>query len=131
MERPVNFRDPFPIFVVGDLGASLRFYCNVLGFERTYQFPDDDPEFAVVELSGASIGLSQRTDRPAMVGGPLRNTKEFEVCLYADDVDRAAEWLKEQGFRQLLPPTDQPWGERLTYFEDPDGNRIHVTAPES
>jgi uncharacterized glyoxalase superfamily protein PhnB len=31
--------------------------------------------------------------------------------------------------KQLLPPTEQPWGERLTYFEDPDGNRIHITAP--
>jgi catechol 2,3-dioxygenase-like lactoylglutathione lyase family enzyme len=131
MERPVTFRDPFPIFVVQDLAASLRFYRDVLGFEPTYQFPEGQPEFVVVELSGAGIGLSQRTDHSAMVGGPLANTKEFEVCIYADDVDRAAEWLKEQGFAQLLPPTDQPWGERLTYFEDPDGNRIHVTAPKT
>lgn len=29
----------------------------------------------------------------------------------------------------LLPPTDQPWKERLCYLEDPDGNPLHITAP--
>jgi uncharacterized glyoxalase superfamily protein PhnB len=32
------------------------------------------------------------------------------------------------GARLLVPPTDQPWGERLFYVEDPDGNPIQVTA---
>jgi hypothetical protein len=30
---------------------------------------------------------------------------------------------------QLLPPTDQQQKERLCYFEDSDGNPLHITAP--
>lgn len=30
---------------------------------------------------------------------------------------------------QLVAPSDQPWGERLAYFEDPDGNPIQITTP--
>ena len=30
--------------------------------------------------------------------------------------------------RSRSPPTDQPWGERLAYFADPEGYPIHVTA---
>ena len=56
-------------------------------------------------------------------GSPPR----FELCIYADDVDRAAEELAAGGARILVPPADQPWGERLLYVEDPDGNPIQVT----
>jgi uncharacterized glyoxalase superfamily protein PhnB len=27
-----------------------------------------------------------------------------------------------------MPPQDEPWGERRTYFHDPDGHLIHVAA---
>jgi uncharacterized glyoxalase superfamily protein PhnB len=27
----------------------------------------------------------------------------------------------------LLEPTDQPWGERVAYVSDPDGNRVMLT----
>lgn len=130
MERPVSFRDPFTILEVADIRASMRFYCELLGFERSYQFPPEgEPGFVVVGLGGVGIGLSQKTDEPAVAGGPIVNTEPFEVCIYTSDVDGAAAWLAENGVKQLLPPTDQPWGERLTYFEDPDGNRVHITAP--
>lgn len=130
MARALAFRDPFTILEVADIRASMRFYCELLGFEQSYQFPPEgEPGFVVVELSGVGIGLSAKTDESPVVGGPVANTKPFEVCIYASDVDAAAAWLTENGVRQLLAPTDQPWGERLTYFEDPDGNRVHITAP--
>lgn len=30
---------------------------------------------------------------------------------------------------ELAPPTDMPWGERVAYFADPDGTRIHIYGP--
>jgi uncharacterized glyoxalase superfamily protein PhnB len=44
-------------------------------------------------------------------------------------VDATAERLRELGAREISPPADQPWNERLAYFEDPDGHRLHVTMP--
>ena len=30
----------------------------------------------------------------------------------------------------MLEPADQPWGERIAYLEDPDGNLVMLTAPQ-
>ncbi len=130
MERPVAFRDPFTILTVSDLAASLRFYCGLLGFSLTYQFPPEGtPEFVVVALGAATIGLGQRGETSSIVGGPIYDGRDYEICIYTSDVDEAARWLEASDVPKLLPPTDQPWGERLTFFQDPDGNRIHITAP--
>jgi uncharacterized glyoxalase superfamily protein PhnB len=58
-----------------------------------------------------------------------RDAFDFELCVYADDVDVAAERLRALGAREIASPADQPWGERLAYFEDPEGHRLHITAP--
>ena len=51
------------------------------------------------------------------------------MCIYADDVDEAVAMLREAGVRVLAEPIDQPWGERMAYVEDPDGNPVMITAP--
>ncbi len=42
--------------------------------------------------------------------------------LYVADVERSAA-------QEVSPPANQPWGERLAYFDDPNGHRLHVTMP--
>jgi lactoylglutathione lyase len=44
-------------------------------------------------------------------------------------VGAATERLRTLGVPEFLPPTDQPWNERVCYFGDPDGNPIHITSP--
>jgi uncharacterized glyoxalase superfamily protein PhnB len=69
-----------------------------------------------LKRDGSELGIGQGEGR----GG-------FELCVYVDDTDAAAERLRSLGAKQLTEPQDMPWNERLTYFEDPDGHRLHVT----
>jgi lactoylglutathione lyase len=109
----------------------LRFYRDLFGFEVVYRWPPEggELEFAFLRLAPLGIAVAARSapeellGRSPVTGSPPR----FELCIYADDVDRAAEDLTRAGARLLVPPTDQPWGERLFYVEDPDGNPIQVT----
>jgi lactoylglutathione lyase len=113
-------REAFPILYVEDADRSARFYVDNFGFEIAFRWPPEgELGFAFLRLDPLGIGLSKR--EPGRVD-------QFELCLYCDDTDEAAERLRANGVRELQLPTDQPWGERLAYFEDPDGNRIHVTA---
>jgi lactoylglutathione lyase len=126
------FRTPFPIVYAQDVERSVDFYRDAFGFEVTFRWPSDEGtlEFAFLELGDSGIGIGSAA--PALHGLPVAaggTPVHFELCLYADDVDAAAERLRALGARELLPPTDQPWKERLCYFEDPDGNPIHITAP--
>lgn len=123
------FRDPFPILSVPDLERSLRFCRDLLGFEMTYRWPEDGPlAFAFLRLGAQGLGLSRRGATAALPGSPLaaRPESPVELCLYVDDTGAASAHLLDGGAAQLVPPTDMPWGERLTYFADPDGNPIHI-----
>jgi lactoylglutathione lyase len=114
------FREAFPILYVDDAARSATFYADNFDFEVAFRWPTDgELEFAFLRLEPLGIGV---------VKGERGVEPQFELCLYCDDTDEAAARLRANGVRELQAPADQPWGERLAFFEDPDGNRIHVTA---
>ena len=115
----MGFRDAFPIFHTPDIERLAAFYCDQLGFERGYRFPDEgDAAFLVVTLGDLSIGLTQ-TKEPDEVG-------RVDLWLYTDDVDREVERLRENGATVVDEPADREWGERMATVTDPDGNFLHV-----
>lgn len=48
----------------------------------------------------------------------------FEMFIYVDDVDSTVEAL---GAPVLKGPEDMPWGERVAYVADPDGNPVALS----
>ena len=113
-----------------DLQKSLAFYSGLLGGEVTYRFPPEgDPAFVSLRLGDSELGLGQYTSEPSLHGQPQRPAAghRIELCVYVDDVDRTIERLRSAGVPVLLEPADQPWGERVAYVEDPDGNLLMLT----
>jgi catechol 2,3-dioxygenase-like lactoylglutathione lyase family enzyme len=123
------FREPFPILHVDDVERSARFYTESFGFEVAFRFPDEGPlEFAYLRLGETGIGIGGRKP-PAVPDWPAeQDLGNFQLCLYTDDTDAAAARLRALGVNQLTEPRAMAWGEKLAFFEDPDGNLIHVTA---
>ena len=114
------FREAFPILLVEDVAEASEFYCSTLGFEETYRNEDEHGvEFAFLALEPYGIGLGRRR---------MGEERDFALWIYADDVDAAAAALREAGAEEELPPADQPWGERMCTFVDPNGHRLHVGA---
>jgi lactoylglutathione lyase len=54
--------------------------------------------------------------------------RTFELCVYTDDVDDAVAQLRIAGHPVLYEPANQPWGERMAYVADPDGNPVMICA---
>jgi lactoylglutathione lyase len=126
------FREPFPIIYSDDVERLARFYRDAFGFEETFRWPAEngDAKYVFMSLGPHGVGIG----RPPQPNDPWRRpiprgSRGLEICVYTDDTDAAAERLRALGAKELTPPSDQPWGERLTYFVDPDGNPLHVTAP--
>jgi lactoylglutathione lyase len=131
---PATYSSAFPIVYAEDLSAALRFYRDLLGFAVNYQFPEDgEPVFVGMDLSGSELALADISDPDAAAihGRPLRPASghRFELCVYTSEVDGAVEELRAAGVTVLAEPANQPWGERLAYVEDPDGNPVMITAP--
>jgi lactoylglutathione lyase len=117
----------FPMLSVENLGASLRFYETLLGGERNYQFPPEgDAVFVVVRFGQTEVGLGLLGAGPALHGQPQRPATghRIELCLYVSGLDATFEAVSAAGAPVLLPPTAQPWGERVAYVSDPDGNLV-------
>jgi lactoylglutathione lyase len=122
----------FPMLSVSDLDRSLAFYRDLFAGVVTYRFPEQgDPAFVVVTLGDASeVGLGVLSgDGGALHGEPLRPAlgHRIELCVYVDDVDAVAQAAQAAGFAVVSAPQDQPWGERIAYLRDPDGNMVMLT----
>ena len=115
------FREAFPILIVDDVEQASDFYCSVFGFEETYRNADEQGgvEFAFLALEPYGIGIGRRSPG---------EERDAALWIYADNVDDAARRLREAGATEVLPPTDQPWGERMCSFVDPNGHLVHVGA---
>jgi len=100
---------------VSDLKESSRFYGDVLGLDKKYEYPS----YIGFDCGGVEIGLIQR-EKPD-IGGDSP-TIEFLV----NDVDEAYKTLKGKGVRFVREPHDEPWGGRQATFTDPDGNVLEI-----
>jgi predicted enzyme related to lactoylglutathione lyase len=102
---------------VSDLKPAMRFYEEVLGLRKKYEFKD----YAGFDCGGVEIGL--RT------WGGLERSRKGEPCidLLVDDVDEVCRLLKERGAEIRQEPQDAVWGARFALFCDPDGNGFQLT----
>jgi uncharacterized glyoxalase superfamily protein PhnB len=70
-------------------------------------------------------------DSKLMLGGGVatREPNPAALHVYVDDVDRAHKRALELGASEIMPPTDQPYGERGSSLNDPFGNQWYLATP--
>ena len=106
------------------MAASIAHYTTVLDFACVEGGPDDsDPSFNILMREGDRLFLSSH-----------RGDGEFGqvIVVLTEDVDALFLKFRERGLKTPgLPdspvhegPTDQTWGTREFYVDDPDGNSL-------
>lgn len=118
-----------PTLSVAEIARSIRFYAGLLGGVESYRFPDDDPVFVTLRLGESELGIGRVGDQP-LHGRAQRPASghRIELCIYVGDVDATVAAARSEGVPVLLEPVEQPWGERVAYLEDPDGNLVMLAA---
>lgn len=122
-----------PVIRCSDLQRSLRFYTQVLDFERKCPAGQQDREMAngVIDLvrDGAELQLSRHSG-DGVFGSVNR--------VFVDDVDERCATFRARGLNTTLrpespihtAPVDQTWGLREFAVTDPDGNNLCFCAPQ-
>jgi lactoylglutathione lyase len=118
----------FPVIFAGRVSLTAEFY-EWLGFERHFQLPaEGDPGY---------VGLRRDTYEVAVVavdwpreqyGATVGDGVRFEMFVYVDNVDAMVDELRRRQGVILREPADMPWGERVAYVADPDGNPVALAA---
>lgn len=115
---------------VNDMGAMIRFYRDVLGFE--IQESEDAVNVYLIK-DGTLFMLYERKNFETMTSRKYEYIKgfngHFEIALYVDtfeEVDRRYQEVVSKGAVSVLEPTTEPWGQRTCYIADPEGNLIEI-----
>ena len=121
--------DGFGLFV-NDMGAMIRFYRDILGFEIKEA---EDTSNVYLIKDGTLFLLYGRKDFETMTNRKYEYVKglngHFELALYVDtyeEVDKAFAVAVSKGAEPVLEPTTEPWGQRTCYIADPEGNLIEI-----
>jgi catechol 2,3-dioxygenase-like lactoylglutathione lyase family enzyme len=120
-----------PVIRSSDLERSLRFYTEVLDFERKWPgYEDREKANGVIDLDrhGGEIQLSRHSG-DGVFGSVNR--------VFVDNVDERFETFRARGLdttrRPKSPihtaPVDQTWGLREFAVTDPDGNNLCFCTP--
>ncbi len=119
----------FPVLYAKDVEAVAAFYVR-LGFEEHFRLPGQDGSAGFIGLrrDGAELAVTTE-DSPRMLAGvePGRGPRH-ELFVYVDDVDRTVSELHAGGTSVLREPTDMPWGERVAFVADPEGNVVSLAT---
>lgn len=109
-------------YLVKDLAAAERFYCDTLGLQRAFEFRDEKRgKYGVYLKVGPRAFIELFAGDPGTAsGGSYRH-----ICLEVDRVADEVERLRKAGLSVTDPKLgmDQSW---QAWIKDPDGNAIEL-----
>lgn len=122
---------PLTLLLCADPERLAHFYLVGCGFHLVRQMA----HYTELALGSFTLAL---TDQPFMarllglaanptirVGGGIA-AHPFALSLHCNAVDEDLARLVGLGATVVLPPTDQPWGQRVAYCTDPAGNLLEI-----
>jgi uncharacterized glyoxalase superfamily protein PhnB len=114
-----------PGFTVNDLGKSLAWYRDVLGFVVEERW-EHEGKLAGVELRAGGVRFMIGQD-DWKKGRDRKKGEGFRLyCETKQDVDALAKKIEARGGTLDQQPRDQPWGSRDFSLTDPDGFKITI-----
>ena len=115
--------------IVRDMDASLRFYRETIGMpleegsDVSTEKVDGVKHFGLWPLAEAAESCFGSREWPLDIAAP-QAWVEFDV----EDVAAAAEELRKRGYRLLVAPKTEPWGQTVARFLRPEGLLVGVTV---
>jgi len=114
----------FPVVYAHDVGLSVRFY-ETLGFEEQFRMPQDsEPGYVGMRRDDAELAIVTVESPRQLIGLEVGSGPRFEMFVYVHDLDQEMGELRGAGVTVLREPEQMPWGERVAYVADPDGNPV-------
>jgi len=114
---------------VDDQDKALRFYTEVLGFEKKADFTKGPFRWLTVAAAegGAQLQLAKNDNPAAAAFQRALFEQSMPAAMFdTDDVDADCARIKARGGELVLPPTDVT-GSRIAKVKDGCGNLIQIT----
>jgi len=114
-------------YTVSDMEKALHFYCDQLGFTKSFDIKDDNgnPWINYIKVSkNQFIELFYGGKKGNSIN---QNESGFShLCLEVDDIQKVADDLRKKGVTLDVEPKQGKDFNRQCWIKDPDGNRIEL-----
>jgi len=112
--------------LVDDFEKSLNFYRDILGLSVKSQ----EGKFANFQLGETELAIFQKDEAVTMFpeehmgkgGGAV-------IGFQVENLEEAVGQIKTKGVEIFEGPKTTPWGQKVAYFKDPDGNIWEISEP--
>lgn len=115
----------YPVLMVDDVATSAKFYCEVLGFQTTFEAD----WYVSLRFDGGELAILDRTHETIPAG--FRESVAG-LLLNVEVTDAAAEHARmvgELGLTERLSLRDEAFGQRHFIVEAPGGVLVDVIEP--
>jgi GNAT superfamily N-acetyltransferase len=113
-ERTFSIQRSEPIFPVADVAATVRYYCDVLGFGGDWLW-GNPPEFGVVRWGKIAVMFALQSARDTEIRGQWH-------CFFVDGVDGLYNFHERNGATIHSVLEAKPWGLREYTVRDLNGH---------
>lgn len=113
-----------PLLVVENIAVSRSFYETLLGQTVKFDFGENitfEGDFAIHEKKHYASLLGENKEPLIQTGA-----HNFELYFEEEDVIGLSEKLEKENIRLVHDVREQPWGQRVVRFYDPDHHIIEV-----
>jgi PhnB protein len=124
----MQIRKLTPNLVVRSVEASLKFYSEILGLEKTISVPDESP-YIFAAISNGVVEVFFNDQKTVAAEFPkLATTIGGSLTLYmeVDSLQAVLDRVQKAGAKISMPVTDQFYGMKEFAFEDADGYTITI-----
>ncbi len=113
-----------PLILVEDIAASRQFYEQLLGL----RVKDD---FGVNVAFEGTFAIHHRPHFQELLGDPAqfpvaRRAHNSELYFETDEIEPIQQKLEQAGVEFVHAVREQPWGQNVMRFYDPDGHIIEI-----
>lgn len=123
----------YTIVYVPHVESSLRFFQQAFGIAQ--KFLHEGGDYGELDTGATTLAFaSHALGAMHFPAGHVRASESaqplgMEVALVTDDVHTAHAAALGHGATEMLAPTQQPWGQVVSYVRAPDGLLIELCTP--
>lgn len=123
----------YTIVYVPDVAASLTFFEQAFGLKR--KFLHESGTYGELETGETTLSFAaHELGDLNFAGGHVHADRSpqplgFELALVTADVANAHARAVQAGAKEMSPPQNKPWGQRVSYVRCPDGILVELCSP--
>ena len=128
----MKFQKVTPNLFVRDVAASMKYYCDVLGFSKAQTVPEQPPYvFGVVTNGSVELFFNDQkavpAEHPELASQPIGGA--LTLYIEVEGIEDLLKKVRQHGANINMPLTEQFYGMREFGMVDPEGWMLTFAEP--